>query len=354
MDLQRLFIFLLCGTTIVAAAKTGNADILAEESFSHPDGDLVGQTPTPGPGSAWIAHDDEGSHPVPVSDGKAILTQFRGGGGREDVSLPFGAQASDALLFARFDFTLPSGQSLTDEANPLDDFGLYFAHFKSDLPTTGFRARTGVIVAPGGGDFGLAINADGSRLNEGVAWPNDLSFDTTYRAVVSWDATSGESKLWLDPVDEASANISDIKGSVGTIIEAFALRQSNDYNGSQVIDNLVVATTFAEALAGTNMGGLPGDYNNSGTVENADLTLLLNNWAASVPPTPAGWSGAPLTAPAVDNDELTALLNNWGTSIGTGSVASEVVPEPISRLLAAIGLIFLGGVRIPFAVRTVS
>ena len=129
---------LLCGAVLLATTKAADADILAEEFFSHPNGNLVGQTPIPGPGDDWVAHDDPGGTPVQVVNGKAVLSHGTGSGGREDVSLPFGAQAADALLFAGFDFMLPSGQSLIDP-KLLDDFGLYFAHFKSDLPTTGFR-----------------------------------------------------------------------------------------------------------------------------------------------------------------------------------------------------------------------
>lgn len=91
------------------------------------------------------------------------------------------------------------------------------------------------------------------------------------------------------------------------------------YNSNSVVLETVEAT-------------LPGDFNSSGAVENSDLTLLLNNWGAPVPPTPAGWTGIPLTSPAVDNDELTALLNNWGAMAGAGSTGSfaDMVPEPPS------------------------
>lgn len=85
-------------------------------------------------------------------------------------------------------------------------------------------------------------------------------------------------------------------------------------------------------------GGIPGDFDNSGGVENADLTLLLNNWASSVPPVPAGWVGNPQpTGPAIDNDELTALLNNWGRTSGGGST----VPEPASFGLMVLGALVL-------------
>jgi hypothetical protein len=94
------------------------------------------------------------------------------------------------------------------------------------------------------------------------------------------------------------------------------------------------------SAAGGGECTLTGDFNCSGAVENADLTLLLNNWAAEVPPTPEGWTGIPQpTAPAIDNDELTALLNNWGASL-PGNGGSQV-PEPGCVVLILFGLVGL-------------
>jgi PEP-CTERM motif len=91
--------------------------------------------------------------------------------------------------------------------------------------------------------------------------------------------------------------------------------------------------------------GWDGDFNGNNSVENADLTLLLNNWAQPVPPVPAGWVGQPQpTGPAIDNDELTALLNNWGKSQGGGS-NSTAVPEPASWTMLALAVSVLIGWR---------
>jgi PEP-CTERM motif len=86
---------------------------------------------------------------------------------------------------------------------------------------------------------------------------------------------------------------------------------------------------------------IAGDFSCNGSVENADLTLLLNNWAATVPPTPNGWLGPAPTAPAVDNDELTALLNTWGQTSG----GNNTVPEPASAALVLVGLALFGNFR---------
>lgn len=246
MLLRNLFLPLLSGILAVTLASSASAAILVSEDFTHPDGDLVGNTPTPGPGAAWAAHSGAGSNSVQVTSGAAVLQQA--GGGREDVSTSFAARSATATTYARFDFSLPSGQTVDP-----DDFGLYFTHLKGS-GTSGFRARVGVVSPAAGGDFILGFNASGSRLSiaEGAShWPTELSFDTTYTVVTSYNAATGEAMLWLDPVNELSASLpNSAGGATGTEVEAFALRQSNDYTGSQIVDNVVVATSFDQALTG--------------------------------------------------------------------------------------------------------
>lgn len=85
-------------------------------------------------------------------------------------------------------------------------------------------------------------------------------------------------------------------------------------------------------------GALPGDFNNNGSVENADLTLLLNNWGKAIPPVPPGWTGDQPIGPAIDNGELTSLLNNWGNSVGSSATVAGSVPEPATGLLLLLGM----------------
>jgi hypothetical protein len=160
----------------------------------------------------------------------------------------------------------------------------------------------------------------------------------------------------LDPAEESSASISDSKpGSTGTIIEAFALRQSNDYNGNQVIDNLVVATTFAEALAGTGTGDVLGDYNGNGVVDAADFTVWrdhLGNMGA--PGIPGDGDNGTLTGTpdgTVDSNDYAYWKSRFGATSGAGSLVAAIVPEPSSVLLAVVGIALLGAGRCRAAVR---
>ena len=134
--------------------------------------------------------------------------------------------------------TLPSGQTVNPDAN-----GLYFAHFRAG---TLFRGRVFVVAPSGGGDFGIALDANGSTPS--VTWATDLSFDTTYRIIVSYDFDTGDSQLWIDATMAGDTSISDNAGTASTAIDSFAFRQSSDYTGSQVIDNLIVSDTFPEAV----------------------------------------------------------------------------------------------------------
>ncbi len=224
---------LCCGLSSSAHGAT-----LVFEPFTHPDGPLVGQSPQRG--AAWAAHSGEGNKPIQVSSGEISLEQSGGSG--EDVNSAFAAQSDTATTYARFDFQLPNGNDENSDIENVDGSGNYFAHFKDS--GFAFRARTGVVAASAGGDFGLAINADSSNLGEGATWPSDLSFDTTYRVVISWNAETGESRLWLNPETRLSPSISHTGGNTGDLMEAFAFRQSNDYDGLQFIDNLAVATSF--------------------------------------------------------------------------------------------------------------
>lgn len=124
---------------------------------------------------------------------------------------------------------------------------------------------------------------------------------------------------------------------------------------------LSIADLRALDLIGYEIVGLlPGDYDNSGTVGQSDLDLVLANWGQAVgdgeSPTLLWSNPLSITGTLVGQDELARVLQSWGnttailnnlTQITTLTDLSEseilaLIPEPASAmLLLPVGLVLV-------------
>ncbi len=231
----------LLGVLLLAFLSTPSfGDLLVREDFDYADGTpLVGQDPPYG--SVWTAHSGAGNKAIQVAGGQISLEQSGGSG--EDVNTGFTQQGAAAITFLR------NLISLSQADRPSILTAVVCISHTSRIPdlTSG---HTGIVVPAGAGDFGLAINADNSNLGAGVSWISDLSFDTTYRVVTSFDASTGTSQMWVDPVNMGSSSVMHTGTETGTLIESYAFRQSNDFIGTITVDNLVVSNNFDQVLTG--------------------------------------------------------------------------------------------------------
>jgi hypothetical protein len=85
-----------------------------------------------------------------------------------------------------------------------------------------------------------------------------------------------------------------------------------------------------------------GDYDQSGTVEQGDLDLVLLSWGQDAASPPDGWQHD-LPTGQIDQDELDKVLLNWGaTSAASGGVN---VPEPTACVIAVVAALFMVGRR---------
>jgi T5SS/PEP-CTERM-associated repeat protein len=98
------------------------------------------------------------------------------------------------------------------------------------------------------------------------------------------------------------------------------------YSSSDVVLSVAAGTSLA------------GDYNGNGTVEQADLDLVLLNWGAVGSPPPARWVND-LPEGRIDQAELDGILLNWGNAAPAARAASGV-PEPSCLLLAVATFVF--------------
>jgi hypothetical protein len=325
---------------LLLVSNDASAVVLVHDQFLE-TGTLAGKTPSPGPGAAWNAGAQTGVNAVtvvntsasPVNNEVALIQTEAVNG--EDIANIFADRATTATTYARFDFRLPGADnaSLSSDADILAE-GLFFVTLRGSSASTSQRGRVGV-VAPAVSGYRMAVNADNSNLANGATFPQDLAFDTTYRAIFSYDASANKSKLWINPNDESSANVEHTGDplNVGlTAINRIILRQHNSYNGKQFVDNVVVGTTFADVLNPPTP--VPGDYNGNGVVDAADYVL----WR----------KGGPLlnevdTPGTVNDADYTEWRAHFGNPAGLGS-SLAMVPEPAGGILA-VHLCVLGAVR---------
>ncbi|MGI9243799.1 MAG: PEP-CTERM sorting domain-containing protein [Verrucomicrobiales bacterium] len=214
--------------TVIFAGVPGQAAILLDEPFDYADGSLTTVSPD------WSTHSGTAGQ-IQVSSGMVTLTDSDS----EDANRQMGISLTTGVIYAGFDFSVtapaPAGGS---------DFE-YFAHFGNG--STDFTSRMDVTAAVGAGDFTTGI-AGGSSTAQ-ATWPTDLTFDTNYRALIRYNRDNGISTLWISPADESDPSIDSLEDF--NDVSGFYFRQSNSgVNETIMIDNLVVATTFTEALTG--------------------------------------------------------------------------------------------------------
>ena len=203
----------------------------------------------------------------------------------------------------------------------------------SDPPEADFAATPFDVTITGGtiDPYVLQVTYRESNLPVGVS-------ESELR-ILLFDAVAG---LW----DEASGlSGSPFLGSFAAFdaINLGTLAQNLGAFGVDVVNNQAwVVLDFAGrfALGALIDAALAGDFNGSGSVEQGDLDLVLNNWGG-----PRGsWDNVDgLTTPNVDQEELDRVLNNWGASSGSPSLGALAVPEPASAI--AVGMLVTATVR---------
>ena len=125
--------------------------------------------------------------------------------------------------------------------------GDYFLHLKeSKADTINFRgkifART-TGAAPGQFRLGIA-----NQANSPVMLPLDLSTNTTNTVVMRYNAGTGESVLWVNPVNEQSSSATAQDSPGQSTIGGLALRQPGSAIGDIVIGRIKIGTSFTDVV----------------------------------------------------------------------------------------------------------
>jgi hypothetical protein len=318
---------LLFVLTVVGWVSVAPAELHFTETFNYPNGALTTVS-----GNLWTRYSTDQDSPIQVANEQISLFHACSGGPcnelrfYEDLQRSFPAAAAGQTIYAGFDVT-ESGAAIG---------GLYFAHFLA-----GSSHVNRLFVTPfTGSDFTLGI---GNGTSPSVSWPSGLTNNTAYRVVLSYEFNSGTSRLWINPANQSSANISftDVASSP---ISAFGVRQTTVVfiaQKTQVLDNLVVGTRFRDVLA-IPTPPLAGDYDGSGTVGPEDYDFWKANFGSNNLDADGNGDGF------VDGGDYVIWRKNLGATLGLGSgslVAGPNVPEPASLLLCTFGFAAAGILR---------
>jgi len=274
--------------------------LLRSDDFNRPDSPLVQFN------GEWLSNGGAGgtnAQQMQIIGNKVQVTED----GSEDVStelppnqpiLPVYTTSSGVILYAGMRMTLTRLPSSA---------GSYFAHFRDS--STGFRTRVFVSTlnaAPGSYRLGIANNA--AAITAGGQIPTDLLLNTSYFIVVRYNVGTGESKLWLNPVDETSSGLMAPDSPSLSSIEAFTFRQNGGI-GVVCVDDLKIGTAFSDvAPFGLRITKVGADVEISWPVAAEGYTLQSTESLS-----PADWSDYSDQGSAVGDRKVVSITGVTGT-----------------------------------------
>lgn len=252
--MKKLYILLI---TLFITSLSFGQEILTD-SFSYPDGSLV-------PNGGWANHSGAAGNLLVVSG----QVKVEHGIPDEDANIAF-TSVSGSVYFG-IDF------SVADLGHPYSggtDFE-YFAHFQ--VSGSNFVARLDIVAPSGSGDFSVGIATTSSTAD--ATWASDLTFGTTYRAIVKYDQDNNIAQLWIDASTSTDTSILGVDGTdPGVSVNQFALRQSDSSENETIyVDNLKISNSFDDAVLSTTKSQIAGFSMYPNPVVNGRFSITSNS-----------------------------------------------------------------------------
>jgi hypothetical protein len=234
-------------------------------------------------------------------------------------------------------------------------YGDYFFHFATNaLDGAGFSDKLFANSANAAtGKFRLGIANTAGTMN--AQNPLDLVLGQTYSVVTRYNAATGDSTLWVNPLNEQSPSVTASDNPGSSIIGGVALRQTGCCIGDLAIGPMKVGTQFADVAVAVQSPGISiqpqSQTNNAG----ATVTFLVNatgtgpigyQWLKDQTNTIAGATNTVLSLSNVQSNDVAGysvlVTNAYGSA--TSSVATltvlfppVIVQQPQDRAGAAGG-----------------
>ncbi len=205
--------------------------IVLTDNFTYADGAITAAS-----GSPWVNHSGTAGE-ANIASNQLALTSSES----EDINASLAGQPyTSGLLTAAFSvtFTALPGSS-----------GSYFAHFKNSGNLQRSRL-TSFTTGAASGFFRLGISNDGDAT---VPVPTDLSLNTTYSVVMTWNLATNQSTLSVN----GGTAVTDTDAASAITVTSFAFRQNSGI-GTMTVDNLSVDYVPEPATALLGSLGLLG------------------------------------------------------------------------------------------------
>ena len=241
---MKKYVAFLAVALLFSSPRTFATSVFSD-SFSDPNGALLGQSPQIGTG-AWTITGTSVVNPINVNNGLVVLAN-----NGQDAYAALSSSVSTTAggsIFIGLDLNVTAAQATGD----------YFLHLGSTVGgTSGFYDK--IWTKSSGSGFVL-----GSQDNSGTVTYGStvLTLGTTYRLVTEEDFVSGAAndtfKFFVNPTDlsVAANNTAYLTATwSSTTAEASSYAEINFRQGtatsapSETVDNLIVSSTFSDVSA---------------------------------------------------------------------------------------------------------
>ncbi len=247
----------------------------------------------------------------------------------ESVSLDISGQSGGELFIRINNFETATGAPNDESWIGVDNLTLAVTGGTASVPIATSATVDGDVTLSATST--LSLDIAGSGVNDLLSVTGNLAANGTLEVLLDATVSALEEGDTYDLLDFGS-----VTGTFANL-DLPTLGSGLDWDTTSLLVDGIISVI--------NVGGIFGDYNDSGQVEQGDLDFVLQNWGDTDISDVAGWVNfAGLPGGGIDGQveqtELDLVLTNWGDTTAP-DFAGSAVPEP-----AAVALLGLGGVAL--------
>jgi PKD repeat protein len=323
---NQLLYLLFSFVFIFGLSLNGKAQLLFEENFVYPVGDLL-------TANGWTAHSGAGTNAIATTAPSITYSGYLSSGvgnevalvaNGEDVNKGFAAQ-STGDVYASFLVNVTNTSATGD----------YFFHLGQLAMGTAYKARV-FVKNDGGTNLAFGITHTGGTSNPAVFTPFNYSLNTTYLIVVKYTFVAGTANdivsLIINPVigaaePPATVTAADPAQGDPTDIGSVALRQGTAGNTVNVkLDGIRIGSTWTDVAGGTAATSITvgspstGEQWRQGSTHNISWSASLTNANVMIEYTANASAGSPTWTTL--NPSIAASAGTWAWNIPAGQALS--------------------------------